>query len=88
MVIVQHYPHRTCQSVGRELRACPFGLAGFCFRLISLIRVAFSITATFQGFGLIVEAFGKTEKPPPIFSQQYLLIFALLGDCTTTRYGG
>jgi hypothetical protein len=36
-------------------------------------------TATFQDFGLVVEAFGKTNKPPMILSQQCLLIFALLG---------
>ena len=32
--------------------------------------------------------FGKTNKPPLILSQQCLLIFVPLGDCTTTRYGG
>jgi hypothetical protein len=47
-----------------------------------------TLIATFQDFGLVVEAFGKTNKPPLILSQQCLLIFALLGDCTTTGYGG
>jgi hypothetical protein len=41
------------------------------------------LTATFQGFGLVVETFGKTKKPALISSQQYLLISALLSDFTT-----
>lgn len=47
-----------------------------------------TVTATFQDFGLVVEVFGKINKPPLILFQQCLLICALLGDCTTTRYGG